>query len=94
MTELRVEKDPGAAWAIHPAGIMLLLSLAKKLGLARSALEPSINHFRSCSNMSSVSILHILKNIIGCSEVGPADPMAFHGCWISCGVRRRRSSLS
>jgi alkylresorcinol/alkylpyrone synthase len=70
MTDLQVERDPEAAWAIHPAGIMLLLSLAKKLGLARSALEPSINHFRSCSNMSSVSILHILKNILGCAKSG------------------------
>jgi predicted naringenin-chalcone synthase len=70
MTELQVEKDPEAGWAIHPAGIMLLLSLAKKLGLARSALEPSINHFRSCSNMSSVSILHILKDVIGCARSG------------------------
>ena len=80
MTELRVEKDPGAAWAIHPAGIMLLLSLAKKLGLARAALEPSINHFRSCSNMSSVSILHILKNIIGCTKSG--QPIR----WLSMGA--------
>jgi alkylresorcinol/alkylpyrone synthase len=80
MTELRVEKNPGAAWAIHPAGIMLLLSLAKKLGLARASLEPSINHFRSCSNMSSVSILHILKNIIGCSKSG--QPIR----WLSMGA--------
>jgi hypothetical protein len=27
-------------------------------------------------------------------EVGPADPMAFHGRWLSRGVRRRHSSLS
>jgi hypothetical protein len=27
-------------------------------------------------------------------EVGPADPMAFHGSWLSRGVRRRHSSLS
>ena len=80
MTELRIEKDPEAAWAIHPAGIMLLLSLAKKLGLARSALEPSINHFRTCSNMSSVSILHILKNIIGCAKSG--QPIR----WLSMGA--------
>ena len=80
MTELRIEKDPDAAWAIHPAGIMLLLSLAKKLGLARTALEPSINHFRTCSNMSSVSILHILKNIIGCAKSG--QPIR----WLSMGA--------
>ena len=80
MTELQVEKDPDAAWAIHPAGIMLLLSLAKKLGLARAALEPSISHFRLCSNMSSVSILHILKNVIGCARSG--QPIR----WLSMGA--------
>ena len=80
MTELQVGRDPEAAWAIHPAGIMLLLSLAKKLGLARTALEPSINHFRSCSNMSSVSILHILKNVIGCARSG--QPVR----WLSMGA--------
>jgi len=80
MTGLGVERDPGAAWAIHPAGIMLLLSLAKKLGLARSTLEPSINHFRSCSNMSSVSILHILKHIIGGAQ--PGQPIR----WLSMGA--------
>ena len=80
MTELQVERDPEAGWAIHPAGIMLLLSLAKKLGLARSALEPSINHFRSCSNMSSVSILHILKNVLGCARSG--QPVR----WLSMGA--------
>jgi predicted naringenin-chalcone synthase len=80
MAELQVEKDPDAAWAIHPAGIMLLLSLAKKLGLSRSTLEPSINHFRACSNMSSVSILHILKNIIGCAKSGQSIR------WLSMGA--------
>jgi alkylresorcinol/alkylpyrone synthase len=64
MAGLNLEKDPEAGWAIHPAGIMLLLSLAKKLGLSRSKLEPSIEHFRECSNMSSVSVLHILKRVI------------------------------
>jgi len=70
MNALQLEKEPDAFWAIHPAGIMLLLSLAKKLGLSKAALEPSLSHFRACSNMSSASILHILKNIIGCANPG------------------------
>ncbi len=80
MSTLQVEKDPGAAWAIHPAGILLLLSLAKKLGLNRSALEPSLTHFKACSNMSSVSILHILENLIRCAE--PGQPIR----WLSMGA--------
>jgi alkylresorcinol/alkylpyrone synthase len=77
---LQPDKDPEAAWAIHPAGILLLLSLAKKLGLAKAALEPSLSHFRACSNMSSASILHILKNIIGSAK--PGQPIR----WLSMGA--------
>ena len=80
MSALQLEKEPEASWAIHPAGIMLLLSLAKKLGLARVALEPSLSHFKACSNMSSASILHILKNIIGCAR--PGQPIR----WLSMGA--------
>ncbi|HEV3209550.1 MAG TPA: hypothetical protein VGY91_04745 [Chthoniobacterales bacterium] len=77
---LQLAKDPEASWAIHPAGIMLLLSLAKKLGLSRVALEPSLSHFKACSNMSSASILHILKNILGCAKPGQAIR------WLSMGA--------
>ncbi|MBV9490141.1 MAG: hypothetical protein JO069_10515 [Verrucomicrobia bacterium] len=55
------ERGEGCSWALHPAGMMLLLSLAKKLGITRQELEPSVGHFRSFSNMSGVSILHILR---------------------------------
>jgi predicted naringenin-chalcone synthase len=58
------DKKSGALCGIHPAGIMLLLSLAKKLELDRAALEPSIRHFRAFSNMSSASILHILRELL------------------------------
>jgi alkylresorcinol/alkylpyrone synthase len=80
LTELEIEKDSKASWAIHPAGIMLLLSLAKKLGLARSALEPSIDHFRACSNMSSASILHILQRVI--SDAKPSQQIR----WLTMGA--------
>jgi predicted naringenin-chalcone synthase len=77
---LQLEKDSDAAWAIHPAGILLLLSLAKRLGLSKAALEPSLSHFKACSNMSSASILHILKDIIGCAN--PGQPIR----WLSMGA--------
>ena len=80
MNALQLEREPEASWAIHPAGIMLLLSLAKKLGLARTVLEPSLSHFKAYSNMSSASILHILKNIIGCAR--PGQPIR----WLSMGA--------
>jgi len=57
------ERGKADAWALHPAGMMLLLSLAKKLGIERQALEPSIRHFRRFSNMSGASLLHILRDL-------------------------------
>jgi alkylresorcinol/alkylpyrone synthase len=63
-------KKAGGLCAIHPAGMMLLLSLAKKLGLDRAALEPSIRHFRTYSNMSSASILHILQELLTTGSAG------------------------
>ena len=50
-------------WAIHPAGIALLLRLSRKLGISRRALKPSAKHFEQFSNMSSASIIHILKQV-------------------------------
>jgi predicted naringenin-chalcone synthase len=64
MTHLPWQRNPEALWAVHPAGIMLLLSIAKKLGIERLALEPSIRHFRCFSNMSGASILHVLKDVV------------------------------
>ena len=64
MTRLPWQRNPEALWAVHPAGIMLLLSIAKKLGIERLALEPSVRHFRRFSNMSGASILHVLKDVV------------------------------
>jgi alkylresorcinol/alkylpyrone synthase len=92
MTALQIEKAPDAAWAIHPAGILLLLSLAKKLGLSRSILEPSLSHFRSFSNMSSASILHILENLIRCAKTGQSIRWLSMGAGfhVACGSGVRR----
>jgi len=48
-------------WAIHPAGISLLVRIGRKLGISHAALQPSLEHYRQYSNMSSASVLFILK---------------------------------
>lgn len=57
-------------WAIHPAGIVLLMRLGRKLGLPREAIKPSAAHYDQFSNMSSVSILHILSDLATDAPVG------------------------
>ncbi len=64
------QRNEPALWALHPAGMMLLLSLAKKLSIDRAALEPSLRHFRDFSNMSSASIFHILREVLATAEPG------------------------
>jgi predicted naringenin-chalcone synthase len=49
-------------WAIHPAGIALLLRLSRELGLPKRAMDASVTHYKSFSNASSASILHILRD--------------------------------
>lgn len=57
-------------WAIHPAGIVLLVRISRKLGIPSEAIQPSVAHYRENSNMSSVSILHILRVV---AEGTPLD---------------------
>jgi predicted naringenin-chalcone synthase len=54
-------KEP--LWAIHPAGISLLVRIGRKLGISQEALQPSLEHYRKYSNMSSASIVHILNDV-------------------------------
>jgi predicted naringenin-chalcone synthase len=57
-------------WAIHPAGIALLVRISRKLGIPPEAIQPSVAQYRQHSNMSSVSILHILKDVAAGTPAG------------------------
>ncbi len=59
-------------WAIHPAGVALLMRLARKLGIPPAAIGPSVDHYREHSNMSSVSVLYLLEELAGQTPVGSA----------------------
>lgn len=57
-------------WAVHPAGIALLMRIVKEQNLSPDILTPAIKHYGTCSIMSSASILFILKDI---AETAPGD---------------------
>ncbi len=59
-------------WAIHPAGIILLMKIARKLGIPTEAIQPSAAHYRRHSNMSSASIVYILKELAEATPPGAA----------------------
>jgi predicted naringenin-chalcone synthase len=59
-------------WAIHPAGITLLVRLSRKLGIASESIQPSVKHYRKHSNMSSASLMHILAGLMPETPEGSA----------------------
>ncbi|HEU4753810.1 MAG TPA: hypothetical protein VFU47_11940, partial [Armatimonadota bacterium] len=69
-TEAGWKEEP--RWAIHPAGILLLMKISRKLGIPGEAIQPSVQHYREFSNMSSAGILHILKGVAADAPSGAA----------------------
>lgn len=59
-------------WAIHPAGIALLVRISRKLGIPSESIQSSVAHYREHSNMSSVSVLQVLKQVAEDTPVGSA----------------------
>ena len=58
-------------WAIHPGGTLVLAQVAKKMGLDEKAMRFSYDTFENYGNMSSPSVLFVLKNIL---ENGHPEP--------------------
>ncbi len=59
-------------WAIHPAGITLLMRLSRELKIPKEAITPSVSHYREHSNMSSASVLYVLNDLAAATPVGAA----------------------
>jgi predicted naringenin-chalcone synthase len=59
-------------WAIHPAGITLLMRLSRELKIPKEAIQASVGHYREHSNMSSASVLYVLKGLAAATPVGSA----------------------
>jgi predicted naringenin-chalcone synthase len=66
-------------WAVHPAGIALLVRISRRLGIAGESIQPSIAHYRENCNMSSASILQILANHAAETPPGEAINMLSMG---------------
>jgi predicted naringenin-chalcone synthase len=58
------------AWAIHPAGISLLMRVSRALGIDVQGARPSVDHYRRFSNMSSASVIHILNDVAAEAPLG------------------------
>ncbi|MFJ1757068.1 type III polyketide synthase [Kitasatospora sp. NPDC088134] len=63
-----------AAWVCHPGGPRVLDALGGELGLTERALAPSRASLARCGNLSSASVLHILRDV---AAQGPPAPGSF-----------------
>jgi len=69
-----------ARWAIHPGGRSILDKTEAKLGLSEEQLRPSRETLRRYGNMSSATILFVLKEILddpGAQDAERVCAMAF-----------------
>ena len=90
--QITMGRDPGAIdlWAIHPGGRTILDAVEKGLALAPDALTESRRVLANYGNMSSASVMFVLRELIeraqpgqqGCAmSFGPgvtAETMLFH----------------
>ncbi|MFD8594892.1 type III polyketide synthase [Kitasatospora sp. NPDC059646] len=61
-------------WVCHPGGPRVLDVLGEELGLSDAVLAPSRESLARCGNLSSASVLHILRDVIA---QGPPPPGSF-----------------
>lgn len=62
-----------AWWAVHPGGTVVLAQVAKELELANEALRFSYNVFENYGNMSSPSVLFVLRKILDSNRAQPGQ---------------------
>jgi alpha-pyrone synthase len=70
-----------AHWAIHPGGRSILDKTEAKLGLTEAQLVPSRQTLRTNGNMSSATILFVMKEILD----GPATTDGDRVCAMAFG---------
>jgi alkylresorcinol/alkylpyrone synthase len=62
-----------AWWVVHPGGTVVLAQVAKELDLAGEALRFSYNVFENYGNMSSPSVLFVLREILDSGRPQPGQ---------------------
>lgn len=63
LKELNLSTSDITHWAIHPGGRKILEGIYKEMGFTNGALESSYNVLRQYGNMSSPTILFVLKDL-------------------------------
>ncbi|MFC6357434.1 type III polyketide synthase [Luethyella okanaganae] len=65
--------DAVSHWAIHPGGRSILDKVESKLGLSEAQLVPARETLRDFGNMSSATVLFVLKHILDASTAADGE---------------------
>lgn len=71
------ERASMAFWAVHPGGRSILDTVQSKLGLTDEEIAPSREVLRDYGNMSSATVMFVLKRFLEMGGKGPGIAMAF-----------------
>jgi alpha-pyrone synthase len=74
---LRWLDEPVDLWAVHPGGRAILDAVESALKLAPEALKPSREVLRNYGNMSSATVMFVLKAMLEDRKAGNGLAMAF-----------------
>lgn len=61
------------AWLLHPGGQKLLAYMAQELGICQCQVQPSWDVLRDYGNLSSASVLFVLKEWLERKQMAPGD---------------------
>jgi len=73
LDSLGIKKEEIKHWALHPGGRAILDSLQKGLELTNEEIRPSRDVLKNFGNMSSASILFVLKEILQTEKIEHND---------------------
>jgi len=73
LESMGVKKESVKHWALHPGGRAILDSLQKGLCLSDDEMQPSRTVLKNYGNLSSVSILFVLREILDSSQLETGD---------------------
>jgi predicted naringenin-chalcone synthase len=71
--KIGVKKEEIKYWALHPGGRAILDSMQKGLELSDESMIPSRTVLKNYGNMSSASILFVLKEIMNNNKIGKGE---------------------
>ncbi|KAB7839618.1 type III polyketide synthase [Streptomyces mobaraensis] len=69
-----LKPDDVTAWVCHPGGPKILNTVTEVLGLAPDALDLTWRHLAEAGNLSSSSVLHVLRDTLAERRPPPGSP--------------------